>query len=91
LAPHRYYAQCSKGIGRPVRIQTRDGRVHRGIISKVSNSHVYVRPLPSKRLGGFGYGYGGGFGGYGGYGYGSGWGIALAAIAALAFLPFFFW
>lgn len=32
----------------------------------------------------WGYGYGGG-------GYDSGWWIAFASIAALAFLPFFFW
>lgn len=99
----RYYSLCNKSVGRPVAITTRDGKVHRGIITHVDRNKAYLKPIrPTRNLGGFGYGFGpgiGGFGpgfggygaGFGGYGFGAGgWGIALAAIAGLAFLPFFF-
>jgi hypothetical protein len=89
-----YYNQCSKGIGRCVRIRTHTGDVHTGIIERVTPNKVYIRPLGRERrnYGGFGFGYRG----YGGYGPGWGWGWAGAAvgvsiglIAALAFIPFF--
>ncbi|MBT2217786.1 hypothetical protein KK120_18400 [Virgibacillus dakarensis] len=90
MSVNPYYHQCLRCVGRPVRIRTRDGRVHHGVVSRVSNSHVYLRPMGNRNFGGFGYGYGG-YGGYGGWGWGWGFGagIALAAIAALS--PLFFW
>ncbi|MDC3424496.1 hypothetical protein NC797_08230 [Aquibacillus sp. 3ASR75-11] len=86
-----YYHTCCKSVGRPVAIRTHDGIIHRGIVHHVSRSHVILRPLPARGLGGYGFGYrrGYGRGGYGGYGHH--WGISFAAIAALALLPFFFW
>lgn len=78
----QHYHTCCKNIGRPVTIRTKDGRVHRGIIHRVSPTHVYLRPLPSRNLAGYGYGYWGG---------GFGWGIALGAIAGLAIAPWFLW
>lgn len=91
-----YFDQCTKYMGRPVGIRTRDGHMHRGVITNVNNSHVFIRPLGNRNLGGFGYGFGGGFGGgYGGFGgaYGGGYGgrgygVALGAIAALTLLAF---
>ncbi|WP_407933960.1 hypothetical protein [Aquibacillus rhizosphaerae] len=82
-----HYHECRSNIGRPVRIQTIDGKVHRGIIQKVNHSHVFLQPM-SPKLGGYGYGF---YGPYGGYGAGLGWGVALGSIATLAFLPLFFW
>ncbi|KQL55105.1 hypothetical protein AN964_17380 [Heyndrickxia shackletonii] len=88
-----YYHMCQRGIGRPVEIRTKDGRIHRGIIHRVDNRMVYLRPLPGG-YGGYAYPF---YGGYGypywgwGWGWGFGAGIALGAIGALAFLPFFFW
>ncbi len=80
-----YHGLCNRHRGRAVEIRTRDGRVHRGIIHRVSPNRVYLQPLrPRRNLGGFGYGY------YGG-GWGFGAGIALGAIVGLALLPFFFW
>ncbi|GAA5416052.1 hypothetical protein Pryu01_01084 [Paraliobacillus ryukyuensis] len=79
----RYYNMCNKNIGRPVCIRTKDGHEHRGIIRRVSTSHVFLEPMPSN-LGGYGYGFWG-------VGPGFGWGVAFGAIATLAFLPFFFW
>ncbi|MEN1969475.1 hypothetical protein WMZ97_15540 [Lentibacillus sp. N15] len=86
-----YYHQCMRCVGRPVQIRTRDGRIHRGVIDRVNNTHVYLRPMGNRNLGGFGYGYGGwGWGGgWGGFGLGFASGIALTAIAA--FSPLFFW
>jgi hypothetical protein len=81
----RYHGMCKRYVGRPVKITTVDGRVHRGIIRNVNNSHVFLEGIPSRNLGGYGYGY---------YGYrrpGFGWGVALGSIATLALLPFFFW
>lgn len=84
MSCNHYYNLCKKGVGRAVTIRTVDGRVHHGVISHVTPTHVYLRPL-GRNLGGLGYGY------YGGWGWGFGAGIALGAIATLAFLPFFFW
>ncbi|WP_010530323.1 hypothetical protein [Lentibacillus jeotgali] len=84
-----YYELCCKYKGRPVKIATRDGVVHRGVIRDVDNHRVFIEPFGCQgNLGGFGYGF------YGpGYGYGSGfgYGIALGAIGTLALLPFFYW
>lgn len=89
-----YFDQCKRYTGRPVAIKTRDGQMHRGVVTNVNNQHVYLRPLGNGNLGGFGYGfgfgggYGGGYGGYGGSGYGGGYGVALGAIVALSLLAF---
>jgi len=82
---HPYYHRCMRGIGRPCTIRTRDGRVYRGVITRVSPSRVFIRTTPNPAFrGGFGYGY------YSGWGFGAGFvtGIALSAIVALAFTPF---
>ncbi|MBL5766952.1 hypothetical protein MXL46_10260 [Heyndrickxia sporothermodurans] len=79
-----HYHICSRNIGKPVEIRTRDGRVHRGIIHRVDNRMVYLRPLPQRNYGGYGYGWGWGWCGFG-------WGVALGAIVGLALLPWFFW
>lgn len=93
MSCNSYFDQCKQYTGRPVGIRTKDGSVHRGFITNVDNSNVYLRPMSNNNLGGFGYGFGGGFGGYGyggyGNGYGNGYGVALASIAALSLL--FFW
>ncbi|WP_077300728.1 hypothetical protein [Virgibacillus pantothenticus] len=78
-----YYSVCQRHMGKAVEIRTHCGRVHRGIIERLSPNRVYIRPLErGGGLGGFGIGY---------YGYGFGYGVALGAIATLAVLPFFFW
>ncbi|MCT2537776.1 hypothetical protein NC661_12500 [Aquibacillus koreensis] len=82
----RYYHDCKNNIGRPVKIVTRDGKVHRGMIERVNNTHVFLKPM-SSNLGGYGYGFYRPWG----FGAGLGWGVALGSIATLAFLPFFFW
>jgi hypothetical protein len=82
-----YYNQCRGNIGKPVEIRTVDGRMHRGIIHRVDNRRVYLRPMPGRNYGGFGYPYYGGWG----WGYGWGWGIALGAIAGIALLGLLFW
>lgn len=86
-----YYHMCQQGIGRAVHIQTKDGRVHRGIIERVSRDYVYLRPLGGgNRFGGYSYGYYGGYGWGGGYRWGGfATGLALGAIATLFFIPFF--
>jgi len=84
-----YYGLCQRYRGRSVEIRTHEGRIHRGIIERVDGRHVFMRPLGSRGLGGFGYGFGGygpGFGSYGG-----GYRIALGAIAALSLIPLIFW
>lgn len=87
-----FYHLCCRGIGRPVTIRTKDGRIHRGIITHVDRHQAYLRPIrPRRNLGGFGYGfyrprYGYYRPWYGGYNWAAfGWGIALGAIASLAF------
>ncbi|RFU67330.1 hypothetical protein D0469_15685 [Peribacillus saganii] len=80
MSASRYYSMCSRGVGKAVEIRTHDGRTHRGIIDRVSSNRVYLRPF-GRSYGGYGYGWG--------WGWGFGAGIALGAIAALAFIPFF--
>ena len=80
-----YHAMCNRCMGKAVEIRTRDGRIHRGVIHRVTPTHVYLQPLGGPRnLGGFGYGFGWGWGGFG-------LGIGLGFIAGLAVLPWFFW
>ncbi|WP_026694541.1 hypothetical protein [Peribacillus kribbensis] len=86
----RFYNQCQSGIGRAVEIRTHNGRIHRGIITRVDRNRVFLRPLGGSPRNYGGYGYGGYGYGWGGWGYGFGWGVALGAIAALAFIPFLF-
>lgn len=91
MSVNNYYHQCSKGIGRCVRITTHDGKVHTGIIDRVTPSKVYLRPIGGSRrnYGGFGLGYYRGGRGWGwGFG-GAAFGFSLGLIAALAFIPFF--
>ncbi|AXI08884.1 hypothetical protein CUC15_08130 [Oceanobacillus zhaokaii] len=81
------HALCRKHMGRAVEIRMRNGRIHRGIIRRVDNRRVYLRPIGQNRnLGGFGLGYYG-YGGYGGFGAG----FAIGAISSLVLLPFLFW
>ncbi|WP_407269457.1 hypothetical protein [Radiobacillus sp. PE A8.2] len=80
-----HYAEvCNRCKGRPVAIRTRDGQVHRGIVDRVNNSHVFLRPLPSRNLGGYSYGFWGPRPGFG-------WGVALGTILGVSLLPLFFW
>ena len=65
--PASYYDMCRRGVGKAVEIRTHDGRIHRGIIHRVDNRMVYLRPLPQRNYGGYGYpwGWGWGWGGFG--------------------------
>lgn len=75
-----HYETCRRGIGRPVQIRMSNGAVHRGVIDRVSPGRVFLRPLGGRNYDGYGYGWG-----WGGFGTG----LAIGAIAAIAFLPFF--
>jgi hypothetical protein len=78
-----FHGLCHRHMGRAVEIRTHDGRIHRGIIHRVSNNRVFLQPIRRPRnLGGFGYG---------GWGWGWGAGIALGSIASIALLSLFFW
>ncbi|RFB10185.1 hypothetical protein DZB84_23160 [Bacillus sp. HNG] len=79
-----YHSLCRRYRGRAVEIRMRDGRVHRGIIHRVTGDRVYLRPLgPRRNFGGYGYGYyGWGWGGFGA-------GLAIGAIAGIALVGAF--
>ncbi|WP_058308934.1 hypothetical protein [Gracilibacillus massiliensis] len=84
-----HYNFCRQNVGRPVKIVTRQGEVHRGVIRRVNQSQVFIDPFGQNRgMGGYGMGY---YGYRPGYRWGLGVGIALGAIATIAFLPLFFW
>ena len=79
-----FHGLCHRHMGRAVEIRTRDGRIHRGIIHRLSHNRVFLHPIGRTRnLGGFGYG-GWGWGGFGA-------GIALGFITSIAVLSLFFW
>jgi hypothetical protein len=83
------YHQCCRYIGRSVEIRDRYGDIHLGVVERVTDTHVYFRPLEGD-LGGFGYGFGS-FGRGFGIGFGAATG-ALATIVSIAAVPFgFFW
>jgi hypothetical protein len=89
---NNFYHQCSKGVGRCVRIRTHNGDVHTGIIDRVTANKVYIRPIGGNRrgYGGFGYGFRRGYRPGWGWGWGAAAiGVSLGLIAALAFIPFF--
>ncbi|MGX1900060.1 hypothetical protein EDD69_107115 [Thermolongibacillus altinsuensis] len=82
-----YYHLCCRYRGRSVEIRDRFGRIHRGIIDRVTPSHVYIRPIRARgprSFGGFGFGF---------FGFGAAaFAIAIGAIVALSLIPFwFFW
>ncbi|OZM56154.1 hypothetical protein CIB95_13700 [Lottiidibacillus patelloidae] len=88
---YEIYHECCRYIGKPVEIYDRYGEVHRGVVERVSETHVFFRPL-ERDLGGFSYGYGD-FGRGFGFGFGVAAGaLALAAVVSIAAYPFgFFW
>ncbi|TCP29164.1 hypothetical protein EV207_11289 [Scopulibacillus darangshiensis] len=83
MSGQNFYELCQKYMNQSVEIRCQDGTVHRGTITKVDGSHVYLQPIDG----------GDGVDGPGVYyfGYGFGFPIALAAIASIALWPFFFW
>ncbi|MGG3737715.1 hypothetical protein [Aeribacillus pallidus] len=89
-----YHHLCARNIGRMVQIRDRFGRVHRGVIHRVSRTHVFIRPIRPAVPRGFGYGLG-----YRRFGrpffrrrfaFGAAIGIALGAIIAFSLIPFAF-
>lgn len=92
MSGNNFYHQCSRGVGRCVRIRTHSGEIHTGVIERVSPNKVYIRPIGGNRrnYGGFGYGYRRGYRPGWGWGWGAAAvGVSLGLIAALAFIPFF--
>ncbi|MCY8490813.1 hypothetical protein [Bacillus atrophaeus] len=85
----KYYHLCRKHQGKVARITEKNGRVHVGRITHVTNSKVFITPVHQSGPGGFGLGFYGGY--YGGYGYGYGaYGIGLGFIAGVALAGLFF-
>ncbi|ENH98186.1 hypothetical protein J416_01789 [Gracilibacillus halophilus YIM-C55.5] len=41
----RHYDMCCKNIGRPAKIVTHDGKMHKGVIKRVTPSRVFIEPL----------------------------------------------
>ncbi|MDC3413277.1 hypothetical protein NC797_17340 [Aquibacillus sp. 3ASR75-11] len=66
------HSQCSNCVGRCVAIRTRNGRIHRGFVTHVNRTHVFVRPIRKAPIGGYSYGFGGLGHGFGGLGHGFG-------------------
>lgn len=70
---------CHNYMNTPVEVRMLDGNVHRGVINRVDQDHVWLTPLDD------GGGAAGGWGGPGVYWWGWGWGfpLALAGIAGI--------
>ena len=82
LSANKFYDLCNQHLNRAVEIRCLDGKVHRGVITKVDPQNVYIQPLD-----GAGSNAGPGLY-YWGWGWGWGYPIALASIAAIAALAF---
>ncbi|QHE51646.1 hypothetical protein [Pontibacillus sp. HMF3514] len=74
------YQRCCRLQGRVVRLRCH-GRVHVGEVTRVTRSHVWIRPIGGPR--GLGYG----FFGFRGFGVP----FALGAITGIALASVFFW
>ncbi|KGX91752.1 hypothetical protein [Pontibacillus marinus] len=81
MAYDAMYRRCCRYRGSIVRLNCR-GRVHVGRVTRVTRSHVWIRPVGGPR--GLGYGFGFGFGGFG-------IPFALGAITGIALASVFFW
>ncbi|KGP91835.1 hypothetical protein N780_15855 [Pontibacillus chungwhensis BH030062] len=79
---HHMYDRCCRYKGRVVRLESR-GRVHVGEVTRVTRSHVWIRPVGGQRGLGWGY-YGFGYGGFGVP-------FALGAITGIALAGAFLW
>lgn len=79
-----YYNLCCQHRGKLVTIRDRAGKIHRGRITRVTRSHVYLSPSGGRGLGGYGWGY------YGA-GYGYGYAVPLAFIAGFALGGLLWW
>lgn len=89
MGPEHYRALLEREhMNRAVSIRLHDGTVHQGIVRRVDGTHVYLEPIDGVG----GVGGVNGLDGPGVYAWGWGWWpIALASIAWLAVLPWFFW
>lgn len=94
-----YYHLCKRHVGRSVTVRTRDGRVYNGRITQVTPTQVYITPVGrqiegQEEKGKLAKGTDKNVKGQEVLWFGLGWWIPFAAIASLAFLPFFwgpFW
>lgn len=79
------YDRCQRHVNQAVEITCHDGTVHRGIITKVDERHVYIQPLEGAKDG-----LADGPGVFA-WGWGFGWGypVALASIAAILAIGLF--
>lgn len=74
------HSRCSKLVNQSVEIRCHDGTVHRGVLTKVDDRNAYIQPAD-----GIGYDGPGMFV----WGWGFGFPIALASIAAILAIGFF--
>ncbi|KGX92444.1 hypothetical protein N781_17115 [Pontibacillus halophilus JSM 076056 = DSM 19796] len=88
MSHHPYYDRCKRCVGKPVQIRDNRGRVHRGMVDRVSPTHVFIRPF-QEPVGGLGGGPGHGSHFFGGFVLGAAFGIALTSI--VAFGPYGFY
>ncbi|WP_010631240.1 hypothetical protein [Sporolactobacillus vineae] len=77
------YGECRKLLNQSVEIRCHDGSVHRGILTHVDDRHAYLQ----MQGGNSDFDHPGLFV----WGWGRGFPIALASIAAIVALGFFFW
>ncbi|WKB34659.1 hypothetical protein QS257_11810 [Terrilactibacillus sp. S3-3] len=79
------YDLCQRHINKAVEIRCHDGTIHRGVVTKVDERHVYLQPLDGMKDG-----FADGPGVFV-FGFGFGIPIALASIAAIAAIGLFWW
>ncbi|MGM9932967.1 hypothetical protein [Pradoshia sp.] len=77
-----YYELCNRNIGRNVCITDIHGRKHTGVITRVTNKHVWIRPNGGRQGGGYSWGWG--------WGWGWGYPLALGLIGGFALGALFF-
>jgi len=79
------YRFSKRNMNCRVRVHTRDGRCHNGVIVNVDRNNVYLRTSDGVRTSAYyGNGYDNGYGN--GYGYGNGFGAGILSLSLFTLL-----
>lgn len=90
MLKREHYELCRDNVGKAVEIQSHDGQRYHGIIERVDDDNVYLKPIPERQFDGSDR-FGGNSFLFAPFPFFFRPFFPFARIYALTFLPFFFW